>query len=219
VIDMLPFVDSAPYLAAVLRREQSRAGLASRFGLRNDVPWLLAVAMMRPGDKLASYRVLSDSLSRLTTVPWQLLVVGDGPARPQVEAAFTPIAGRVAYAGALPSGSLPPVYTAADLYVWPAINEAYGMTLLEAQAAGLPVVAGNVGGVASIVAEGMTGLLVPAGDAPAFAAATSALLADPGRRQSMALAAGMKVIMHHGIATAAETLDSTLQSCIAARAP
>ena len=46
------------------------------------------------------------------------------------------------------------MYAAADLYVWPAVREAYGIALLEAQAAGLPVVAGREGGVAEVVADG-----------------------------------------------------------------
>ena len=50
----------------------------------------------------------------------------------------------------------------ADLFVWPAINEAFGMALLEAQASALPVVAGASGGVGGIVASGETGLLVAA---------------------------------------------------------
>ena len=56
--------------------------------------------------------------------------------------------------GALPAAALPEIYAAADLYVWPACNEAYGMALLEAQAAGVPVVAGAEGGVPDIVADG-----------------------------------------------------------------
>ena len=56
------------------------------------------------------------------------------------------------------------------------------MALLEAQAAGLPVVAGRSGGVPSVVADGETGLLAPEGDAAAFAEAVGALLADPERR-------------------------------------
>src|SRR5579885_2209734 len=49
--------------------------------------WIAAVAMMRPGDKLASYRLLAAALARLACLPWRLLVIGDGPARPEVEAA------------------------------------------------------------------------------------------------------------------------------------
>ena len=78
------------------------------------------------------------------------------------------------------SAELAGVYAAADLYVWPACNEAYGMALLEAQAAGVPVVAGREGGVADVVADGATGLLVEPRSPTAFAAAVRSLLARPG---------------------------------------
>ncbi len=71
---------------------------------------------------------------------------------------------------------LPALYAAADLYLWPAINEAYGMAFLEAQAAGLPVVAGRTGGVPAVVADGVTGVLTPIGDATSFADAVARLL-------------------------------------------
>ena len=67
---------------------------------------------------------------------------------------------------------------ASDIFVWPAIDEAFGMAFIEAQACGLPVVAGNGGGVASVVAAERTGVLVPLGDAAAFAAAISRLVHD-----------------------------------------
>ena len=107
---------------------------------------------MRTRDKLDSYRVLAKALVLLKDRPWRALLVGDGPARAEVEALMAPLNEggheRVRFAGALPREALPALYAGADLYLWPAINEAYGMTFLEAQAAGLPVVAGRTGGVA-----------------------------------------------------------------------
>ena len=67
---------------------------------------------------------------------------------------------------------------ASDIFVWPAIDEAFGMAFIEAQACGLPVIAGNGGGVASVVAADRTGLLVPLGDAAAFARAIRRLMND-----------------------------------------
>src|SRR5260370_1877805 len=66
----------------------------------------------------------------------------------------------------------------ADLCVWPALNEALGMALLEAQASGVPVVAGAAGAVSDILVHGLTGLLVPPSDAPAFSRAVRSLLGD-----------------------------------------
>src|SRR5262249_2679365 len=144
-----PFIDVAPFVAG-------RA--------RNDPPLLLSVGMMRTRDKLESYRVLAKALAHLRDRAWQAVLVGDGPARPEVEAAMAPFGDRVRFLGTVPHQKLPALYAAADLYLWPAVNEAYGIAFLEAQAAGLPVVAGRTGGVPAIVADGVTGLLTPVGD-------------------------------------------------------
>ena len=99
---------------------------------------------------------------------------------------------RVRFAGACRTTALPALYAGADLYLWPAINEAYGMAFLEAQAAGLPVVAGRTGGVPAVVADGVTGLLTPIGDAAAFAAAVARLLDGPAERARLAAAAAQR---------------------------
>jgi len=90
------------------------------------------------------------------------------------------------------------------------INEAFGMALLEAQASALPVVAGNTGGVADIVVPEITGVLVPAGDPVAFAAALGALLRDPVLRRRMGKAARDNVWRDHDLAPAASRLAAAL---------
>jgi glycosyltransferase involved in cell wall biosynthesis len=112
-------------------------------------------------------------------------VVGDGPARRDVEVALDPLKERVIWAGALDPTEITTRLASADLCVWPALNEAFGMALLEAQASGLPVVAGGGGGVSEIVVSEVTGLLVPPGDALAFAEAApsaSRLMRDRKQR-------------------------------------
>jgi hypothetical protein len=215
LVMLKPFLDGADFAAAANRRASLRAELAKRFGLETGAPWLATVAMMRQGDKLASYRVLASALGMLRDRAWQLLVVGDGPARADVEALLAPLGrGRVHFAGARLPEELPSFYAPADLLIWPAINEAYGMALLEAQAAGVPVIAGASGGVPTIVAGDRTGLLTPPGDAAAFAAAVRLLLDDPARRQQMGETARELVAEDHDIGTAARILDRTMQDAI-----
>jgi glycosyltransferase involved in cell wall biosynthesis len=113
---------------------------------------------------------------------------------------------RVRFAGVMPEDELPPVYAAADLYVWPAVREAYGIALLEAQAAGLPVVAGREGGVAEVVADGQSALLTPLRDPSAFASAVATLLDDAERRRAMAAAAARFVSERRSIVQAASGL-------------
>jgi glycosyltransferase involved in cell wall biosynthesis len=118
----------------------------------------------------------------------------------------------VRFAGAVPHADLPALYATADLYLWPAINEAYGMAFLEAQAAGLPVVAGRTGGVPAIVADGATGLLTPVGDAAAFAAAVARLLDSPTERARLGVAAAARVAAHHDERAAAHALAAALRT-------
>jgi glycosyltransferase involved in cell wall biosynthesis len=110
------------------------------------------------------------------------------------------------------------VYAAADLYVWPAVREAYGIALLEAQAAGLPVVAGREGGVAEVVADGHSAVLTPPRDPTAFASAVAALLADADRRRAMAKAAARFVSERRSIAQAAAELAAAFAAAAAIRA-
>jgi len=173
---------------------------------------------MRPGDKLASYRVLGPALAELLDLSWSHEVVGDGPARTEVTAALAPLGDRVRYTGPLDEAAIARRLAACDLFVWPAINEAFGMALLEAQASGLPVVAGGSGGVGDVVADGVTGLLTPPGDANAFAAAVRALLADPARRREFGGAAREKVRRDHDRPTAAARLAAIIASLGQARA-
>jgi glycosyltransferase involved in cell wall biosynthesis len=202
-----PFIDTAP-----LRDAASRAAAGKAKGKSNGPPLLLSVGMMRTRDKLESYRVLAEALTLLKDRPWRALLVGDGPARVEVEALMAPLGERVRFAGALPHEALPALYAGADLYLWPAINEAYGMAFLEAQAAGLPVVAGRSGGVAAVVADGVTGLLTQAGDAPAFASAVGRLLAAPAERARLAAAAKDRIAAHHDERAAARALAAALRT-------
>jgi glycosyltransferase involved in cell wall biosynthesis len=215
LVAMKPFIDTSRYAAAAANRERCRQALNRGHGLDADVPLLLTVAMMRHGDKLASYRVLGDALGRLRSRPWRLLVVGEGPARAEVEAALGALRSRVVWLGELDDGDLPAIYAGADLYVWPAIGEAYGMAFLEAQAAGLPVVAGRTGGVPDVVADGETGRLVAIGDDAAFATAVAHLLDDDEERRRMGMRAEGRMRRDHDLSVAARTLRDAVASLAA----
>jgi glycosyltransferase involved in cell wall biosynthesis len=208
-----PFTDTAPLADAEEKRSRHRAALAARFNLYPDTPILLAVGMMREGDKLASYRVLADALKTIKGQNWSLVIVGDGPARDAVECAFECIdANRLFSAGPVSPEDLPALYAGADLMVWPAINEAYGMAMLEAQAAGLPVVAGRTGGVPDVVRDGQTGDLCAIGDAGAFADAVAILLADPARRDTYRANALRLTASENDLSVASGRLNSILET-------
>jgi glycosyltransferase involved in cell wall biosynthesis len=206
-----PFLDARPFIAAAEGRAAARARLGAAWHLDVERPWLLAVAMMRADAKLLSYRQLVAALTLLTDLDWQLVMVGDGEAGAEVTTLMATFGHRVRLVGALPPAALPEIYATADLHVWPACNEAYGMALLEAQAAGVPVVAGAEGGVPDIVIDGETGVLVPPRQPAAFAAAVRGLLTDPTRRHAMGRAAQARVLTWHDTGVARARLAEALR--------
>jgi glycosyltransferase involved in cell wall biosynthesis len=204
LVDFPPFLDVEAWPAPAPRRP-------------GEAPRLLAVAMMRHGDKLASYRLLASALLALRELPWQLEIAGDGPARPQVEAAFAPLAGRVRWRGLVDGReSLAQVYAAADLLVWPAVNEAFGMVFLEAATQACPALAGDFGGVRAVVRDGCTGAVVPGGDAAVFAEALRALIARPARLREWGENARRFVQHERAIGPAALRLRAVLDPLIEA---
>jgi glycosyltransferase involved in cell wall biosynthesis len=204
------YVGLRPFLEPreIRDRTAARTQISTRHGVPLDTVWLLAVGMMRDDAKLESYRVLASSLAKLTNrANWRLIVVGDGPARDEVEKALGP---DTIFTGALPDDQLSSYYAAADLFVWPSVREAYGMALLEAQATGLPAVAGDSGGVPEILRDGETGLLCPEGDVNAFANAVERLINDTPKRLKMSQKARSIIALDHGFQNAATTIDGWL---------
>ena len=128
---------------------------------RSDTIRLLACAMFRAGDKLASYKTLAAALALVRSQAWSLRIIGDGPARAEVEALFSQFADKVTFVGALDQEGVAKEFRAGDLLVWPGVGEAFGMVYLEAQAQGCPVLAEDRQGVRDVVRDG--GWLVPAG--------------------------------------------------------
>lgn len=212
--DLKPFLDRAPFDRAHAIRDTTRAALARQHRIDPALPWLIVIAMMREDVKRESYHMLGAALRHCLDHPFHLLVAGDGKARADVAAALAPLGSRVTYLGAVDQDLVPEILAAADLFTWPAIGEAIGMALLEAQAAGLPVVAGQSGGISSIVARGATGLLTPPGDAEKFAAAVKALLDEPARRHAMGQEARRKIAAEHDLVQAAQRLDAVLTGLI-----
>ena len=210
---LAPFLDLAPYRAA--EPDAARRALADALPLDPARPWLLTVAPMQTGATLASWRLLGRSLNLIADPPWQLVIVGEGEARWLVEEAMAPLGpGLAVFVGARTDEELPAVYAACDLYVWPAYQETFGMAMLEAQAAGLPVVAQDWPGPAAVVAGGETGLLTPRHDDVAFAGAVVELCASAEKRRAMGAAAVARAEKQHGIENAASILQRALTAAL-----
>ena len=208
IVRLPPFLDTRDF-APPGRRSRRRERIARLVGADPSAPLLACVAMMRPGRKAESFRLLARALERVTHLPWRLLVAGGGDARDEVHAAFAKLdaAGRVTFLGPRSPPVLHGIVGACDLFVWPALGEPLGMAMLEAQALGVPVIAGNSRGVGSVVVHGSGGWLVPEGDTGAFAEAVGRALIDPGALAAAGKAGAARVHAEHGIAAAARKLD------------
>ncbi len=182
VIDLPPFLDQSEF--------------TTDRPARGDRPLnLLTVAMMREGVKTESYRNLAAALRHIKQ-PYHLTIIGDGTTRAEVEALFP----QATFKGALDHEAVRLEYAKADLFVWPGVDEAYGMVYLEAQASGVPVVAEDHPGPRSVIAA----TLVPENDPAAFAAAIEGDHIDPCPY----------IADHHSIDRAASILRETLETVI-----
>lgn len=118
----------------------------------------------------------------------RLLVVGDGPERPRCQNLLPArLRSDVLFLGEVAQEDLPRFYASAHVFVSPALGgESFGIVLLEAMAAGLPVVASAIPGYRSVVRDGIEGRLVPPGDSRALASAVGTVLDNAALREAMA---------------------------------
>ena len=115
-----------------------------------------------------------------------LVVIGDGPDRASVSGLSADLRSRVHLLGAIPNIDLPPYHAACDMYLGTAVGgESFGMVLVEAMAAGLPVVASRIPGYTEVVRGDVDGLLVPPRDPVAAALAVARILDDPHLAQRL----------------------------------
>lgn len=197
-IDVVPsFVDSA-----VLKPPTREQAMAARhqLGIEPSRPVLATIARLAL-NKGHTYtlRALSELVRIIPDVLYlvpgegEMQWRGEGGVRGELErqAKNLGIADHVRFLGYIPDIRL--ILHAADLVVSPSLLEGMQVALLEAMAAGRPLVATNVGGTPDAVVDGETGLLVPAADPSALAKAIEALLRDPERMSRMGNAGRRRV--------------------------
>jgi glycosyltransferase involved in cell wall biosynthesis len=153
------------------------------------VPRLIAVGRLKaPKDFLT----LIHAFAALPEGSFEALIVGDGPDRASVEAGIRRLGleGRVRLEGE--RDDVPALLAASDVFVLSSRSEGLPVSVLEAMAAELPVVASAVGGLGELVVDGETGILVPPGDARALAAALGRLIKDRELRRRFGAAGGAR---------------------------
>ncbi len=159
-------------LAAAAPREDVVILFLGRLGARKGVPQLIeALAGLDPGH-------------------WRCIIAGDGDVEgTRAEIARRGLGDRVSAPGWVGPSEVESLLGEADILVLPSFDENLPMSVIEAMAHGLAVVATPVGAVEDIVADGQTGLLVPPGDTEALRQALKRLVADPALRRRLGEAA------------------------------
>ena len=191
-------------------REEARRSL----GLPQQGPLIGAVGRLSPEK---GQNVLLQALpSVLAAFPQAACVLaGEGPARAalEAEARRLGIGDRVVFLGL--RRDVPMVLAALDLFVQPSIYEGFGLSLLEAMAAGLPVVASRVGGIPELIEDGRTGLLVPPQDPMALAGAVVRLLGDSEGARRLGEAAASRSRERFSLGRVADRVDALYRNILA----
>ncbi|MCB0032089.1 MAG: glycosyltransferase family 4 protein [Anaerolineales bacterium] len=194
-------LDPTPFLNA------DGADLRAEMGVPPDRPVILHVAHLRP---IKDHPTLLRACARLCEegVGFELWLVGYGPeeARLQALAAELGLADHCRFLGR--REDIPALLAAADIAVLCSRQEGLPGALMEAMAAGRPIVATDVGGVPELVLPEETGLLVPPGDPAALAVALRRLLADPALRQTLGDAAQTRLLSHFQLDAKIEALEA-----------
>lgn len=193
--------------------------IRQRFGVRDGQPLVVCVSRLvrRKGqDALVdAWPAVRDRIADA-----QLLLVGTGPLSAHLARRVRArgLEGSVHLAGEVPARDLPAVHAAADVFAMPARTrwagldvEGLGIVYLEAQASGVPVVAGNSGGAPETVCAPETGLVVDGTDRREVADALAGLLADPHRRAVMGRAGRHHVEQHWSWPAVAERFAGILR--------
>ncbi|WP_447972458.1 glycosyltransferase family 4 protein [Nitrospira sp. Kam-Ns4a] len=162
------------------------------------------------------HRVLIEAAARLHRAHdrLHLLLVGSGALRGELERLVERLGlrDRVHFLGH--RDDVPACLAAMDLFVLPSLNEGMGRALVEAMAAGRPVIASRVGGVPAIVEDGRTGRLVPPGDPAALAAALDDLLRHPDRARALGEAAARAIGERFGAAAMARAVEQVYEEAL-----
>jgi glycosyltransferase involved in cell wall biosynthesis len=186
---------------------------ADEVSFERDYPHLTFVG------RLASVKgvpVLFDALNLLQEAhpDLRLTLIGDGPERKDLEqyARSKGLAGMVEFAGYKSQSDVAQALQNTDMFVLPSFAEGVPVVLMEAMAARVPVVATRIAGIPELVEDGVSGMLVPAGDVDSLAVAISDLLDDKKRRKKIGQAAREKVIAEFNIEHEAAWLAKILSA-------
>jgi glycosyltransferase involved in cell wall biosynthesis len=177
-------IDTTEYNTLLERREELRASLRSELGLTDTA---LIVVLVGELNERKGHRTLLRAapaiVARFPSV--HFLFVGEGDARAEIEESIAQhrLGANVSLVGF--REDVAEILVGSDVLVLPSRVEGFGYVLVEAMAAGLPVVASNVSSIPEVVDEGVTGYLHPVGDVDVLTGHVCALVGTPERARRM----------------------------------
>lgn len=196
-----------------------RFDAASRRDLRHQWgcgqrPVVISTAMFRPGVKTRGLELVIRACAILAyrNLEFELVLVGDGATRPRLEAlAHRLVPGRVRFEGRIRRQDMFRYYSAADLFVFPGIDESLGMVYLEAQSCGLPSVAFKDWGAKEAIVQGKTGYLSASRDFSAFVNHIHLLVENESLRRAMGTTAAAHIRANHDLFANYATVEKLLK--------
>jgi len=155
-----------------------------RAGTEMTTPIVATIAELHPRKGLIYLLKACDILAK-KDLNFKCIIIGEGEQRKEIESyikthqleRYIKLLGR--------RYEIPHLLAASDVFVLPSLNEAFGLVLLEAMMAGLPIIATNNGGIPEIIEDGKNGILVPPKDAQAIAENIEKILSSPELRKKM----------------------------------
>ena len=218
-MEVVPYgVDSNRFKPSATARADRRRAI----GVSPDTPLLFAAGRLV---RKKGFEYLIDALANLdagAAAP-QVAIAGSGDLAQELHerAESRGVGPRVHFLGEVPQDDVASWLAAADVAVVPSVRDDSGNvdglpnTALEALASGTPVVATAAGGLGSVIEDRRTGMIVPERDAAAIAAAVRLLIADPGRRAALGIAARSEIERRFGWSAAVERFAAAYDSALA----
>lgn len=194
--------------------QNGRGALRSTLGIPHDAMLLASIGRLVP---IKDHATLLQATARLISPSVHLLIVGDGELRESLErlSAQLGLAERVHFLGW--RSDLETILGATDVVISASRNEGTPVALIEAMAAGVPVVATAVGGVPDLVEHGVTGWLVPANDADALAGGVQHLIEAPELRARLVRVARPYALGRHSAVQLVRRIEQLYTSVLAGR--
>ena len=203
----LELPDKADESSLALSRSRRKDALCRELGLPSTTKLVGILARLQP---VKGHRLFIEAASLLARHdrPVHFILIGDGPLRSEIQAQAVNLGidDRVHFLGERTDGRL--LISSVDLAVMSSLHEGLPNALMEAMAAGVPVVATAVGGITELVSHRETGYLVPPGDARALAHQMMVALRDSETSSAIALQGKSKMIERFGMRRMIDSVQS-----------